>query len=154
MGTTHATPFGRLEHLLARATPAPLHTHGVLTTVIYQPDAAVLRHSAVNRHDGIVAAHLTGRRDGNHVDRGSECVTDGEGRPLTRHVRDNAQGVTDARETQQVLDADAIHPARRARVPRPSAAPPMCWCSVDVSGHDIRLGLVTLDLRGGRAVRE
>src|SRR3989475_11033350 len=55
---------------------------------------------------------------------------------------------TVALEAEDALQARAVHPARGARVPRPTAAPGVGRVSVDVSGGGVRLGLVALDVRG------
>ena len=45
-------------------------------------------------------------------------------------------------EAKNRLNPDAIHPARRAGVPRPTAAPDLAFERIDIGGHDIRLNLV------------
>ena len=55
-------------------------------------------------------------------------------------------------QAEQPLEADPVHPAGRARVPGPAAAPGMGRVRVDVAGDDVRLDLVALDVGGGARV--
>ena len=55
-------------------------------------------------------------------------------------------------EAEDPLDAGAVHPARRPRVPRPAAAPHVRRHGVDVGGGDVGLDLVAMDARARAGV--
>ena len=73
-------------------------------------------------------------------------ISDGVLRPRRRHARSNRQLVAALVEAENCLEADAIHPACRSRVPRPAAAPEMTRGGVDIGRDDERLDFVRSDI--------
>src|SRR5438105_7791568 len=106
--------------------------HGVAVQLgLRDPPAAVLR---VGNGDVIAGA--------------AETPDDGILGPGRGDAGIQLEAPTVALEAEDALQTRAVHPARGARVPRPTAAPGVGRVSVDVSGGDVRLGFVALDVRG------
>src|SRR5579872_4809244 len=65
--------------------------------------------------------------------------------PSARNARVYREHRTLLHDTENRLDTHAIHPARGAGVPRPSASPDVSLGRVDIGGHDIGLDFISLD---------
>ena len=55
-------------------------------------------------------------------------------------------------QSEDGLDAGALHPGRRSGVPGPAAAPHVSWRGVDIRSHDIGLDLVAVQVGAGARV--
>src|SRR6185503_2859904 len=81
---------------------------------------------------------------------GVETEIDFEAWPFGGNARCQEQELALAADTQDALDPGSIEPARRARVPGPSAAALVRRCGVNVGGHSVWLDFVALHV-GPRA---
>src|SRR5664279_3374073 len=66
-------------------------------------------------------------------------------RPGAGNAGIEQEGRSPQSESEDPLDAGLVHPSRRSGVPGPTAAADVRRFRVDVSRHDVRLDLVTLD---------
>src|ERR1051326_7807491 len=88
------------------------------------------------------------------VDAPAIPIGDRELRPPRWHGRANLQLIAALSEAENRLETNAIHPARRAGVPRPAAAAELSSGGVDVSRHDEWLDLVPRHIPRGQSVGE
>ncbi len=130
------------SRILTRCTP-PSSTSGIAPGSAGTPSSSAL-DTPPPRRFGVL--------DRDRVAGSFEAPFDGVARPRRRDARVQREGSAPARESEDPLQPDAIHPAGRAGVPGPAAAPAMRWVVVDVPRDGVGLGLVLLDLRGGARV--
>src|SRR4030095_15645698 len=133
--------FSRVSPLLTQPDPYPMsraivdERHGLLSRCL----CAVDLHARNTAGDAIriLDVHLVARR----------VVTkrDGKAGPGARNAGIDEEGRAAKAKAQQPLDARAIHPAGRARVPAPSAAPQVGRLGVDVTRDDVRLDTVAVE---------
>src|SRR5581483_12489033 len=71
-----------------------------------------------------------------------------EAAPRGRNARLQHQLSRADLQSQDPLESRAVHPARRARVPRPAAAAFVGRYGINVRGDHVRLDPVTLHVRG------
>ena len=71
-------------------------------------------------------------------------------RPVARNARIDGEGGTAQAEAEHPFDTGSIEPARRTAIPGPSPAAGMRRVAIHVTGYDVWLDLVTLDLRSRR----
>src|SRR5258706_890840 len=85
---------------------------------------------------------------GNSIDGAAMAIRDREARPLPRDARIDMESGAPLPEAENRLEARAVEPARRARVPGPSTTSHVGWLGTDVGGHCIRLHPDPLDAGG------
>src|SRR6266705_361160 len=81
------------------------------------------------------------------IERGVIPKADGVTGPGSRDAGIDAERRASHAETENPFHACAIEPARRTRVPRPSAAPDVWRLGIHVARNHIRLDFVTLHVR-------
>src|SRR5690349_16090251 len=72
--------------------------------------------------------------------------------PAAGNTRVHEKRLAAQAETQQPLHSRSVHPARRTGIPSPAAAPRVRRFGVDVTGRDIGLHLIALDVRSAAPV--
>src|SRR3990167_8224559 len=131
----------------ARLTRSAAQLDAMFAAVVDQRDLRIREGHAVQRQRGRridLLDHLDA------VQRAAEAVDQAVARPVCRQYGLQAQAAAAALQTEQRLDDQTVHPAGRAGVPAPAAAPGMGGDAIDIGGHHIGLDLVLLDaLRGG-----
>src|SRR5687768_16841381 len=91
--------------------------------------------------------------DGYLVRRGSKAILDREFLPACGDTGLDVQHVAALLESEDGLEGDPIHPARRACVPCPPAAPEMSFRRIYIRRNDVRLDLVDINRRRILGVR-
>jgi hypothetical protein len=173
-------PLDQVDAVLGQAAQQDLVEPGdagrhPLECVVAAPGTADERHRALRSwglriaivwQDGVVRGHCTPSSPGSRrgaasgaAPRAARCR--GRHRPIVtvaskpgqagRQARVDDQVAALAPDAQDALDAGAVHPRRRARVPGPAAAPDVRRHRVDVGRHDVRLDLVARHLGRRRA---
>ncbi len=94
-------------------------------------------------HDVLDAAIDTIRIfDTDNVGGFSKAVGETESRPISGDAGVDLQHIANPGDAQDGFEAQAVHPACRAGVPRPASASGMRGEAVDIGGDDIRFHLV------------
>src|SRR5882724_4248559 len=136
--------------------PLPLlphhHAHPVRGAIVHEGDGGGIHGVAVQLGLRDPPAAVLRVGNGDVIAGAAETPDDGILGPGRGDAGIQLEARTVALEAEDALQARAVHPARGARVPRPTAAPGVGRVSVDVSGGDVRLGFVALDVRGAPRV--
>src|ERR1700728_2048656 len=82
--------------------------------------------------------------DQNLVTRGAILEHDLKARPFFWDAGTQKQGLSLYAKSKDRLEAGAIHPAARARIPRPTPAPDVRSDGIHVCGDDVRFNLVAV----------
>src|SRR2546423_7003748 len=86
--------------------------------------------------------------------RGFETVLDRGLLPGLGNTRLDEQFVAALLEAEYCLERNAIHPARRARVPGPAASPEVAFRGIDIRCNDVGLDFVNVDTLRAISVRD
>src|SRR4029450_3276246 len=95
-------------------------------SVVQKRDLAIGHGMRVYHHGTHAAARACGVLHDDMVERGAVAVGKLVARPIRRDARVDPHTVPSLVEAEDRLEADAIQPAGRARVPSP-ATPPCMW---------------------------
>src|SRR3954451_2644168 len=145
----YAHPSSRL----AGATEHDLNL--VRGTVIEQLDRRAFvggEHLAVNLDCNNTATDSERIINSDLITRRAMLECDFKSEPTARDARvENQIGALHAKPEQRFQDY-TVHPPRRSRVPRPSAAPYMWGLRIDIGANHIWLDFVSMDVAGGITV--
>src|SRR6476659_10687740 len=134
---------------IARTTEDDLNL--VRGTVIEQLDGRVFivrEHFAVDLDCNDAAIDAERIVHGNLIARRAMLECDFKTGPAAGDARvENQSGALHAQTKQRFQDY-TVHPSRRSRVPRPTAAPDMRGLRIDIGANHIRLHLVSMNLAG------
>src|SRR5450756_1222348 len=111
-----------------------------MLAIINQVDR-FLDRSSVDCQFDVAALQPVWILDGDLVGRRLEAVFDAELLPPRGNAWLDEQLLATLAEAKYRFEGRPIHPARRAGIPRPPAAPEMSFRGVDVGCHDVRLDL-------------
>src|SRR5512134_1575511 len=101
-------------------------------TIVHEVYCAVGSPRAVDRHRCPTPPDTSGITYRDFPGRASEAVDDVVVGPGGWYARFDTKRIAGLPEAEKFLEADPVHPARGARVPRPSAAPEMRRRRVDI----------------------
>src|SRR5207247_1930442 len=116
--------------------------------IIDERDRPGVDPGAVQNRLRDAAAPAPGILDGDLVEALPVAPPHHETIPRSGNARCDREAPAPAPEPQYGLEAEAVHPRRRAGVPGPASSADVRRVRVDVSRHHVRLHLVTLDVGG------
>src|SRR6185503_412194 len=96
--------------------------HVMTGPIVNQTQHRVVQGCTIERHDRLGRLESSGGPDHDHVETLAVAVLDGELGPIGGDTRPDSERITAPGEPENRLEADPVHPARRAGVPGPAAA--------------------------------